>query len=427
MFTRKSNLCLAALLLSVVSFAVGQALTPAEIKNPQMRALQEKYLQQLQAVGGEIQGHIFPYPFYFSRVLDLELAQQERADQRSLRFDNYGGMTVVELTGNYFGSYSVELVAKSHRALRTFQDVMLPILEIAVAGLKDNPDIEGFAMEISHHVRGKTMGQNVERPENLVLVLSKDAAVRLVSAKNENDRQAALLDGRFFFNGEPFILYLSDHAAEEAAKQIGEPSASTASAKDSTAKSPTSSASASNARPGAHPATPAPPVAPPRDTSPEALAKMQSAYQKMMDVVVKDLDSQAHFVSYAPPAMVAFRKNAYLEFSVNTTLPAAAGSRYKMAALAFDNHISHVVRPMMAYFKGDLDFDGIAFSTTIHQQDKSAAAQGSVAVEYFFPVEALRCYESFDCTGQQLIDQGAVLINGERVSLDLQMAEGGDH
>jgi hypothetical protein len=419
---------LAALLLSVASFAAGQALTPAEVKNPQMRALQEKYFQQLQAVGGEIQGHIFPYPFYFSRVLDLELAQQERADQRSLRFDNYGGMTVVELTGNYFGSYSMELVSKSHRALRTFQDVMLPILEVAVAGLKDNPDIEGFAMEISHHVRGKTMGQNVERPENLVLALSKDAAVRLVSAKNENDRQAALLDGRFFFNGEPFILYLSDHAAEEAAKQIGEPSApAAAAAKDSgTAKLPTFSASSANTRPGAHAATPAPPVAPLRDTSSEALAKMQSAYQKMMDVVVKELDSQAHFVSYAPPAMVAFRKTAYLEFSVNTTLPAAAGSRYKMAALAFDSHISHVVRPMMAYFKGDLDFDGIAFSTTIHQQDKPAAAQGSEAVEFFFPVEALRCYESFDCTGQQLIDQGSVLINGERVSLDLQMAEGGD-
>jgi hypothetical protein len=154
---------------------------------------------------------------------------------------------------------------------------------------------------------------------------------------------------------------------------------------------------------------------------------MQSAYQKMMDIVVKELDPQAHFVSYAPPAMVAFRKTAYLEFSVNTTLPtAAAGSRYKMAALAFDNHISHVVRPMMAYFKGDLDFDGIAFSTTIHQQEKPSAAQGSEAVEFFFPVEALRCYESFECTGQQLIDQGSVLINGERVSLDLQMAEGGD-
>jgi len=78
----------------VVSIAAGQTLTPAEIKDPRLRELQEKYLRELQAVGAEIQGHIFPFSFYFSRVLDLELAQQERADQRSLRFDTYGGMTL---------------------------------------------------------------------------------------------------------------------------------------------------------------------------------------------------------------------------------------------------------------------------------------------------------------------------------------------
>jgi len=407
-------------MLGWTCFAAGQALTPAEIKNPQMRALQEKYFQQLQAVGAEIQGHIFPYPFYFSRVLDLELVQQQRADQRSLRFDNYGGMTVVELTGNYFGSYSTELVSKGHRALRTFQDVMLPILEIAVPALKDNPDVEGFAMEISHHIRGKTMGMNVERAENLVLALSKDAAVRLVNAKNETDRQAALLDGHFYFNAEPFVLYLSDQAAQEAAKRLDATGAQDAGTGKSSA-SPTGSATPRTASRAATPA------APPRDTSPEALAKIQAADQKMIDLVAKELDSQAHFVPYAPPAMVAFRKNAYLEFSANTTLPATTvGSRYKMAALAFDDHISHLIRPMMAYFKGDLDFDGIAFSTTIHLGDKPSATQGSEAVEFFFPVEALRCYESYDCTGQQLIDQGSVLINGERVSLDLQIAEAGE-
>ena len=420
-----NNLWLAAvLMLGIASFAPGQALTPAEIKNPRMRALQEKHFQQLQAVAGEIQAHIFPYPFYFSRVLDLELPQQERADQRSLRFDEYGGMTVVELTGNYFGSYSKELVNKSHRALRTFQDVMLPILEIAVAGLKDNPDVEGFAMEISHHTRGKTMGMNVESPENLVLALAKDAAVRLVSAKSENDRQAALLDGQFFFNGEPFILYLSDRAAEAAAKKQ-EGSATVVN--PSAVRPPSVSISAGNIHPTPSSPALAPPTATLRDTSQEALAKIQTSDQKLIDVVVKELDSQAHFVSYAPPVVVAFRKNAYLEFSLNTTLPSAtAGSRYKMAALAFDDHISHVVRPMMAYFKGDLNFDGIAFSTTIHQQDKPGVSQGSEAVEFFFPVEALRCYETFDCTGQQMIDQGSVLINGERVNLDLQMAEGSD-
>ena len=125
--------------------------------------------------------------------------------------------------------------------------------------------------------------------------------------------------------------------------------------------------------------------------------------------------------------MIAFRKQAYLEFSITTPLQAsAAGSRYKMAALAFDEHIAHLLRPVMAYFKGSLEFDGIGFSTTIHLPEKPPATQGSSeAVEFFFPTAALRCYETYDCTGQQLIDQGAVLINGERVSLELQVAEAG--
>jgi hypothetical protein len=388
-----------------------------------MRPLQEKYFQQLQTIGTDVRGHVFPYSFYFSRVLDLELSQQERADQRSLRFDQYGGMTVVELTGNYFAAYSSELVDQSHRALRTFQDVMLPILKIAVPVLKDNRDVEGFAMEISHHVRGKAMGMNMERPENLVLVLSKDAALRLLNGESDNDRQAALLDGQFFVNGEPFILYLSGDAEASAQTQPQSPSASKESARR--AKPSNSPEAAAITQPPPQTVAPVPPPAPPRDTSPEALTKIQSTYQKMINDAVEKLDSQAHFVTYAAPAMIAFRKEAYLEFSLTTTLAAsAAGGRYKMAALAFDEHISHLVRPVMTYFKGDLDFDGIALSTTIHLRDK-ASTQGSEAVEFFFPTAALRCYELYDCTGQQLIDRGSVLVNGERVSLDLQIAEAG--
>jgi hypothetical protein len=56
---------------------------------------------------------------------------------------------------------------------------------------------------------------------------------------------------------------------------------------------------------------------------------------------------------------------------------------------------------------------------------KPGTNANSQAVEFFFPFTALRCYERYDCTGQQLIDAGTVLINGERVSLDLQIAEGG--
>jgi hypothetical protein len=82
-------------------------------------------------------------------------------------------------------------------------------------------------------------------------------------------------------------------------------------------------------------------------------------------------------------------------------------------------------RPTLAYFKEKPKFDGISFSTTVHLANRSPGAGKAEAVEFFFPFTVLRCYEKYDCTGQQLIDTGVVLINGERVALDLQVAEGG--
>ena len=153
---------------------------------------------------------------------------------------------------------------------------------------------------------------------------------------------------------------------------------------------------------------------------------MQSAIKPILDGMVKELDPQAHFVSYASPSFIAFRNGVYLELSINTALaePATA-SRYRVAALAFDDHVAHLIRPVLGYFKDDSQFDGLGFSSTLHLVAKSGTGTNSQAVEFFFPFAALRCYERYDCTGQQLIDAGTVLINGERVSLDLQTAEGG--
>ncbi len=94
-------------------------------------------------------------------------------------------------------------------------------------------------------------------------------------------------------------------------------------------------------------------------------------------------------------------------------------SRYKLAALAFDEHVSHLVRPALNYFPGEPDFDGINFSSMVHVADGSSP----LAVEFFFPFRIMRCFASYDCTGQQLLDSGTVVINGERSALDLQIAE----
>ena len=87
------------LLVSAISTA--QVVAPVEIKDPALRALQFKYMDDLKAIGADINNSSFPYPFYLSRKLDLDEQQQKSADQRSIRFDQYNGRTVLAITGNY--------------------------------------------------------------------------------------------------------------------------------------------------------------------------------------------------------------------------------------------------------------------------------------------------------------------------------------
>jgi hypothetical protein len=420
------RISLLSLCLSLFLRSWAQVLPANEIKDPELRTLQERNMDDLKKLGADILALPTDYPFYLSRKLDLEQSKQKWADQRSIQFDRHNGKIVLQITGNYFAAYSAEKMNPDQRARETFLRIAEPILKAAVAYFQRNASVQAYALEISHHVLGKVGGIGVERPENLVIVLSQAAAIRFAAANDDTARQSALRQAEVFINAKPASIWLGGEAPQLAEQSPPEDPSSAAQVQSG-------SGQGADRFPGAlHPLTlkpvkPAEPPAPPRDISPESLAKIQSSYQRIIDQVVNDLDSQAHFVTYQKPAIIAFRKEAYLEFSLTTTLPAnLAASRYKMAALAFDEHVAHLMRPLMSYLKGDLEFDGIAFSTTIHfPAGKTSSTQGSEAVEFFFPTAALRCYEAYDCTGQHLIDQGSVLINGERVSLDLQVAEAG--
>ena len=74
-----------------------------------------------------------------------------------------------------------------------------------------------------------------------------------------------------------------------------------------------------------------------------------------------------------------------------------------------------MIRPLIGIVSRDSDFDGIVFSSTV-----TAASE---SIEFFFLLSELRRYAEYDLTGQQLINSGLVLINGERVGLQLQSAE----
>jgi len=407
---------------------MAQAVSPAEIKDPELRSLQQQYMDDLQAVGRDILADQFAYPFYLSRKLDLDEAQQKRADQRSIRFDRYNGQTVLAITGNYYAAYSAEKTTSDQRARSTFMNVVMPVLKAAVPRFQSNQHIQGYAVEISHHILGTVMGVSMERPENLMVFLPQASAVRLLGSKDESTQQAALLQGQAFLNAEAVTIWLSGEgprldAGAPGTNGSGDNHAGPAQAGVEVVQNNNVDRQTASTPPST--AQPKEPPPPPRDTSPQALSALQASNQEVLAKLAKELNPQAHFVAYAAPNFVAFRQSIYLELSINSNLPeTAGGSRYKVAAMAFDDHVAHLVRPILAYFKEDVSFDGISFSTTVHVAGKANAAM-SEAVEFFFPFPALRCYEKYDCTGQQLIDAGTVLINGERVALDLQVAEGG--
>src|SRR6266568_4143837 len=120
-------------------------------------------MDDLKVVGQEIVTSNFNYPFYLSRKLDIDEQQQKAADQRSIRFDRYNGKTVLAITGNYYAAYSTQKMNDEQRARETFLNVVIPLLKAAVPRFQNNKSVQGYALEISHHILGQVMNVPMER------------------------------------------------------------------------------------------------------------------------------------------------------------------------------------------------------------------------------------------------------------------------
>jgi hypothetical protein len=411
--TRLMIICVVALLTS----ATAQVLSPGEVAEPVPQQLQEKYYEQLKAFAADARAHKFAYPFSFSRTLDVELPQQAALDQRSVSFATFNQQVVLKITGNYFASYSSNAMDFNHRTRQTFLDVVLPLLKLAAPRFDNAEAFQAYAFEISHHVRNKVFGVNNERFENVVYIFPRAAVERLVKANTIEQQQAAVLNSDIYVDGQPFMMWLTGDppAGQDRPHKL-----------PSVGRSETAHleqvAATSTIEPTVNPKLLGMKEAPLRIVTAEMLGALAVENQAVLQRLARELNDQAHFVRYAPPAFIRFRNGAYLQLSLTTALDpasAAAASRYKVAALAFDEHIAHLVRPVLAYFPAQADFDGVDFSTTI----KFSGGATPESLEFIFPMKALRCYASYDCTGQQLIDASIVLLNDDRIALQLQSAE----
>src|SRR5712692_1751927 len=104
--------------------------SPAEILNPQLKALEETYLPQLKTLNRAIGSTKFPFPFVLSRYVGLDPEQQSGTDRRGLEFIKFHDRVVLKVTGNYNAAYNADLLTQNERASRTFREVIVPLLQL---------------------------------------------------------------------------------------------------------------------------------------------------------------------------------------------------------------------------------------------------------------------------------------------------------
>jgi hypothetical protein len=418
----RRNSIVGLLLLLFTTGMAAQVTSPMDINEDGPRALQAKYMPQLQAMATSLKVQKYPYAFYFSHTLAIDEPQQRTRAQAGIQFQHFDNKTVLAITGNYYASYSSQLVDRSHRVRQTFNDVMLPILRAAVNAFGNDEPFSSYALEISHHIRAKVLKVSTEAPENVVLILPRAVAHKLVDAKTVEQQQAAVLDAEVYIDGKPMVLWLTGDEPQVAPKGYDrtKPRQRKTASLTETDPSPVGFDLTSSDTPVVSPRLIGYSTTPVRIVTPETLRELYLRHADTVARMVHELNTQAHFVAYAEPSFIAFKQGAYLQLPMTTELPAGTeGSQYRLAAMAFDQHIMRLVRPSLTYFSDPSSFDGIDFSTTI----KIPGSNTVQSVEYIFNFHAMDCFAKYDCSGQQLLNAGVVLINGERASLDLQKAQ----
>ena len=431
-----SYLLLATTFLCCAASAAAQV-SPNEILNPQLKALETQYLAQLKTIHQEIARVRFPFPFNLNRVVGLDPSKQIEADTRGLEFVRFKDRVVLKATGNYNAAYDSKQFTRNERAARTFRDVILPILQIVTQNIPPDVDCDAIGIEVAYHVRDAGKSYDYEGTDILAMVLDRKDAFQIVLEKDDNTRQEILDRSPVYLGGQEFGLSLLDR--DPMAVDTQARSKSTKIDASSTASSSTSAGrlirSNPNLLPSAaagNPADSGSGGAPKVDLSqakpaatPSDAEKLQTQYQPQLDALSKEGRAKFGFVDYDPPTFVVVSKQMVLQMTMKNTTryDPEKTSLYKRAALTFDLFVAPKMKDVLDRVPSDVPVDYYDFSVVNSLGSSAAGKERSEAIEYLLPRNLAQKFANSEITNQELLDKGQVLVNGVRIALNLQMAE----
>ena len=424
--TRLTFVATCTLLLLLGSARSFAQVSPAEVLNPRLKALEQTHLSKLIAINQTVPLLTYPFPFSLSRYVGSDPKSPTGVDGRGLEFVNFHDQVVLKVTGNYQAAFDADRLTANQRGSRVFTDVVYQVLEILPGYFKPADEFDAVGFEICYHVRRKAAHYEYEGKEILVAVLSKADALRYAEAPTDSERQEILNRSEIFLNGKPFGLSLGgiepfdvatlQRSVKRPANQSqGGPSTLTDPA-NFAGTAPNENAiteTASMQKPGR--------VTPVR-TQADA-ERLETKYKSQLDALSAAGLANYHFVQYAPPSFAVFRNQIALQLTLRNpnSFDQETTSIYKRAARSFDLFLAPHLKSILERIPDDADLGGL--DVTVLNDLTGTAGHSSEAVEFVCPLKAIRRFADADITNQELINQSVVLVNGVRINLNLQQVE----
>ena len=419
----RSTLAFVATCTLLLLFGSAQSfaqVSPAEVLNPRLKALEQTHLSKLMAINQTVPLLTYPFPFSLNRYVGSDAKSPTSVDGRGLEFVNFHDQVVLKVTGNYQAAFDADRLTPNQRSSRVFNDVVSQVLEVLRGYFKAADDFDAVGFEICYHVRRKAAHYEYEGKEILVAVLSKADALRYTKAPTDSERQEVLNRSEIFLNGKPFGLALTgsepldvatlQRSLKQPANQRGASSPSSdptnfgRTGQDENASSETANTQM--------------PVRTRADAE-----RLETKYKSQLDALAAAGLTNYHFVEYAPPSLAVFRNQIVLQLTLRNpnTFDKEATSIYKRAARSFDLFLAPQLKSILESIPDDAELSGL--DITVLNDLTGTAGHSSEAEEFVCPIKVLRKFANADITNQELINQSVVLVNGVRIALNLQQVE----
>jgi hypothetical protein len=406
---------------------------PAEIKNPDLKALEQTHLLKLVALSQAISETKFPFKLALNRYVGLDPKDQMGSDQRGLEFVIFHEREILKCTANYNAAFDVNALTSNQRAGRVLGEVILPILRLLPRHFIENDAFDGFGFEIGYHVRTHSRSYEYEGKEILVVVFDKSDALHYAGLSEDKARQEILNRSDIYVNGEPFGLALQAASPFEVealvhrpGKKPGIPAAPVSNVQPEAAQQGGAPISAiAGARPAAQTTQVKPevplPGAPAENPNIDALRKK---YEAELDTLSREGTANFQFVDYAPPSFVVIRDQAALQATLRNpeSFDKDSTSIYRRAARTFDLFLAPKLKWILSKIPDTPDVGSLDISV-VNELTSARSDKSSEAVEFIVPIKPARQFAAADITTQDLIDQSVVMVNGVRIALKLAQVE----